>query len=76
MSVRVSLPQPLRKGKPATLTFVYDGKLTGQEESPVFGIKFAAITPDVAYLMYPARWFPVNDYTIDRFTSRPESHRA
>jgi len=69
MSVRVSLPKPLERGKPATLTFVYAGKLTGQEESPVFGIKFAAITPDVAYLMYPARWFPVNDYTVDRFTS-------
>ncbi len=69
MSVRLSLPQVLPKGKPATLTFVYEGKLTGQEESPVFGIKFAAITPDVAYLMYPARWFPVNDYTADRFAS-------
>jgi len=69
MSVRLSLPQVLPKGQPATLTFVYGGKLTGQEESPVFGIKFAAITPDVAYLMYPARWFPVNDYTVDRFAS-------
>src|SRR6202795_4337037 len=69
MSVRLSLPQALPKGQPATLTFVYEGKLTGQEESPVFGIKFAAITPDVAYLMYPARWFPVNDYTVDRFSS-------
>ena len=69
MSVRLSLPQPLPKGQPATLTFVYGGKLTGLEESPVFGIKFAAITPDVAYLMYPSRWFPVSDYTVDRFTS-------
>jgi tetratricopeptide (TPR) repeat protein len=69
MSVRLSLPQPLPKGQPTTLTFAYGGKLTGQEESPVFGIKFAAITPEVAYLMYPARWFPVNDYTVDRFTS-------
>ena len=69
MSVRLSLPQALPKGQPATLTFAYQGKLTGQEESPVFGIKFAAITPDVAYLMYPARWFPVNDYTVDRFAS-------
>jgi tetratricopeptide (TPR) repeat protein len=69
MSVRVSLPRALERGKPTKLTFVYGGKLTGQEESPVFGIKFAAITPDVAYLMYPSRWFPVNDYTIDRFTS-------
>ena len=69
MSVRLSMPQVLPKGQPATLVFVYSGKLTGQEDSPVFGIKFAAITPDVAYLMYPARWFPVNDYTADRFTS-------
>ncbi len=69
MSVRLSMPQALPKGQPATLVFVYSGKLTGQEDSPVFGIKFAAITPDVAYLMYPARWFPVNDYTADRFAS-------
>ncbi|MEO8051200.1 MAG: M1 family aminopeptidase [Acidobacteriota bacterium] len=69
MSVRINLPKALPKGQPATLTFVYGGKLTGQEESPVFGIKFAAITPAVAYLMYPARWFPVNDYTADRFAS-------
>lgn len=69
MSVRLSMPMPLEKGKPATITFVYAGKLTGQEESPVFGIKFAAITPEITYLMYPARWFPVSDYTVDRFTS-------
>ena len=69
MSVRLSLAAPLPKGKPATLTFVYGGKLTGAEESPVWGIKFAAIHPDYAYLMYPARWFPVNDYTTDRFTT-------
>jgi aminopeptidase N len=69
MTVRLSLAQPLPKGQPATLTFVYGGKLTGAEESPVWGIKFAAIHPEFAYLMYPARWFPVNDYTTDRFTA-------
>ena len=69
MTVRLSLAETLPKGKPATLTFVYGGKLTGAEESPVWGIKFAAIHPDFAYLMYPARWFPVNDYTADRFTT-------
>jgi len=69
MTVRLSLAEPMPKGKPATLTFVYGGKLTGAEESPVWGIKFAAIHPDFAYLMYPARWFPVNDYTTDRFTT-------
>src|SRR5882724_2806778 len=69
MSVRLTLPQMLKKGKLAALTFVYDGKLTGTEESPVFGIKFAAIHPEFSYFMYPARWFPVNDYTTDRFSS-------
>ncbi len=69
MTVRLSLAETLPKGKSTMLTFVYGGKLTGAEESPVWGIKFAAIHPDVAYLMYPARWFPVNDYTTDRFTT-------
>jgi tetratricopeptide (TPR) repeat protein len=69
MTVRLSLAETMPKGKLATLTFVYGGKLTGAEESPVWGIKFAAIHPDVAYFMYPARWFPVNDYTADRFTA-------
>lgn len=68
-TIRLSLPQPLPKGKPATLTFTYDGRLTGQEESPVPGIKFGAIQNHYAYLMYPARWFPVNDYTVDRFSA-------
>jgi TolA-binding protein len=69
MGVRVSFPAPLVKGKATTLTFTYDGRLTGQEESPVYGIKFGAIENDIAYLMYPARWFPVNGYSVDRFTS-------
>ena len=69
MSVRLTLPQMLQKGKAAALTFIYDGKLTGSEESPVFGIKFAAIHPEFSYLMYPARWFPVSDYSTDRFSS-------
>src|SRR5580698_1944037 len=69
MAVVLSFPAPLPKGKATTVTFTYDGRLTGQEESPVFGIKFAAIQNDIAYLMYPSRWFPVNGYSVDRFTS-------
>jgi tetratricopeptide (TPR) repeat protein len=68
-TLRLSFEQPLAAGKAVTLTFYYDGRLTGNEESPVFGIKFAAIHPDFAYLMYPARWFPVNGYTTDRFAA-------
>jgi hypothetical protein len=68
-SVRLSFPAPLAKGKPTTVTFSYDGRLTGQEESPIYGIKFGAIQNDFAYLMYPARWFPVSGYSVDRFTA-------
>jgi aminopeptidase N len=69
-SVRVSFPDGVRKGQPVALTFSYDGRLTGNEESPIYGIKFAAIQPDYAFLLYPARWFPVSGYTIDRFTAK------
>src|SRR5580700_10018042 len=68
-TVQLTFPAPLTKGKATTVTFSYDGRLTGQEESPIYGIKFADIQNDFAYLMYPARWFPINDYTIDRYTA-------
>jgi len=68
-SVRLAFDPPLPKGKPASITFYYDGKLGGDEDSPVEGIKFAAIHPDFAFLMYPARWFPVSGYTTDRFAA-------
>ena len=58
------------KGQPVTLTFNYDGRLTGKEDSPIYGITFAAIQRDYAFLLYPARWFPVSGYTTDRFTSK------
>jgi hypothetical protein len=31
--------------------------------------RFASIQADYAYLLYPARWFPVNEYTADRFAA-------
>ncbi|PWU10098.1 MAG: peptidase M1 [Terriglobia bacterium] len=68
-TVRLNFESSLPKGQPVTVTFYYDGRLSGQEESPVYGIKFAAIHPDFAYLMYPARWLPVSGYTTDRFAA-------
>ncbi len=68
-TVRLTFDQPLAKGQPSTLTFTYEGRLGGNEDSPVYGIKFAAIHPDYAYLLYPARWFPVIGYTTDRFSA-------
>ena len=68
-SVRLTFPSGLPKGQMATVIFTYDGRLTGSEESPIYGIKFAAIQNDFAFLLYPSRWFPVSGYTADRFTS-------
>jgi len=66
---RLSFSQPLGKGQPVTVKFAYDGRFTGNEDSPVYGIKFAAIHNDYAYLLYPARWFPVSGYTTNRFAA-------
>lgn len=66
-TIRISFPEPLAKSQPATIKIGYDGRLAGQEESPVFGIRFAAIRGDFTYLLYPSRWFPINDYTADRY---------
>lgn len=69
-TIRVTLPTGLPKGQPAVLMFYYDGRLTGNEDSPIYGIKFAAIQNDYAFLLYPSRWFPVSGYSTDRFTSK------
>lgn len=68
-TVRVTYPGSLTKGAATVLTFVYEGHLTGNEESPIYGIKFAAIQNDFAFLLYPSRWFPVSGYTTDRFAA-------
>lgn len=68
-SVRVNFPEPLPKGQPATVVFRYDGRLTGNEESPVYGVKFASIQAEYAFLLYPSRWFPISGYTTDRFAA-------
>jgi aminopeptidase N len=68
-TVRVMFPGGLTKNQPTTVSLTYDGKLTGEEDSPVSGIKFAALHADFGYLMYPSRWFPVNNYSINRFAA-------
>lgn len=63
----VTLAQPVREGAEEELSFFYGGRLSGVEESPVYGLRFAAIGPDASYLLYPSRWFPVSGYTTDPF---------
>jgi len=66
-ALELFFPQPLERGKPVTVTFQISGRLAGDEESPVYGITFAAVRDDHAFLLYPARWFPVSGYTTDRY---------
>ncbi|HLW89611.1 MAG TPA: M1 family aminopeptidase [Terriglobales bacterium] len=68
-SVRVQLSRTLAKDESASLTFEYDGTLDSADESPVPGLKVAAINDDTSYLLYAGRWFPVNAYGINRFTA-------
>src|SRR5438105_2428214 len=42
-TINLNFSQPLVKGKPVTVTFFYDGRLSGQEDSPVSGITFGAV---------------------------------
>lgn len=67
-TIRFTFPSALARSQPVTIKVVYEGRFSGQEESPIAGIRFASIRPEYSYLLYPARWFPVNDYTADRYT--------
>ena len=68
-TVKVYFPSSLPQKQPAEITIAYSGKLTGNEDSPISGIKFAALHSDFAYLLYPSRWFPVSGYTTNRFAA-------
>jgi aminopeptidase N len=68
-NVKVELAAPVQKSQPGEITISYAGKITGDQDSPISGIKFAALHPDFGYLLYPARWFPVTGYTTNRFAA-------
>jgi hypothetical protein len=68
-TIRVTPGTPFTKGQVSHWTFVYDGVITGNEDGPIEGLKLAAIQEPITYLLYPARWFPMTGYLIDRFTA-------
>src|SRR6201998_193856 len=68
-TVRVPLPNGLSKDASTTLTFEYEGQLESADNSPVPGLSLAYIGDDTSYLLYAGRWFPVNGYGLNRFTS-------
>ena len=68
-TVHISFPETLPVDQPQVIRFGYGGRLISYEESPSEGYSLAEIMPDRAILLYAGRWFPVNGYGADRFTS-------
>ena len=66
--VVVSLPTPVASGGRFSLTFTYAGLLANEENSPVPGVRMASINKDNAYLLLPARWFPLTNFPANRYT--------
>lgn len=69
LNLLLPLPHSLPAGKPSSVTVDYGGSLASAEGSPVESLKLAYVAPEGSYLLYPARWFPVNEYGINRFAA-------
>src|SRR5882762_1428181 len=63
------LPTPIATAGHVTLTYTYSGLLVNEENSPVPGVRAALINKDGAYLLLPARWFPLTDFPSNRYTA-------
>ncbi|HUJ83391.1 MAG TPA: M1 family aminopeptidase, partial [Candidatus Acidoferrales bacterium] len=69
LDLRVNLPEALVAGKTATVTFEYAGPLSLEDDSPTKGIRLGSVDKESAYLLLPARWFPLTNYPSNRYTS-------
>src|SRR5712691_10166643 len=63
------LPTPVATAGHVTLTYTYSGLLVNEENSPVPGVRAALINKDGAYLLLPARWFPLTNFPSNRYTA-------
>ena len=68
LDLRVQLPSSVPANTKVTLTFFYTGVLANEENSPLPGVRLASIDKEGAYLLLPARWFPLTAYPTNRFT--------
>jgi len=64
----VGLPDTATPGKQVSLTFDYAGPISNEDDSPTKGVRFASVDKTSAYLLLPARWFPLTDYPSNRYT--------
>ncbi len=63
------LLSPVASGGHVTLTFTYAGILANEENSPIPGVRAAVIGKEGAYLLLPARWFPLTNFPSNRYTA-------
>lgn len=68
LDVHVQLPTPVAANSKVTLTISYAGILSNEENSPLPGVRLASIYKDGAFLLLPARWFPLTGYPTNRYT--------
>ena len=64
----VALPGVATPGKEVDLTFDYAGPISSEDDSPTRGVRFASVDKTSAYLLLPARWFPLTNYPANRYT--------
>ena len=65
----VALPGTATPGKEVNLVFDYAGPVSSEDDSPTPGVRFASVDKTSAYLLLPARWFPLTNYPANRYTA-------
>ena len=68
MRLTIGLPDAIAPGRPVTLLFNYTGPISSEDDSPTKGVRFASVDKTSAYLLLPARWFPLTNYPTNRYT--------
>jgi hypothetical protein len=66
----VGLADVVSPGKTVTLVFDYTGPVSSEEDSPTRGVRLASVDKTGAYLLLPARWFPLTNYPTNRYTGK------
>jgi aminopeptidase N len=65
----VTLPSNAQAGMHVTVDVDYTGAFANDDDSPTKDVRFAWIDKTSAYLLLPARWFPLTDYPANRYTA-------
>ncbi|HEV2490742.1 MAG TPA: M1 family aminopeptidase [Candidatus Acidoferrales bacterium] len=70
LNLAVTLPSAAQPGMHVALIFNYSGAFSNDDDSPTKDVRFAWIDKNSAYLLLPARWFPLTDYPSNRYTAK------